>query len=138
MNKLKYGLMENDKIKILWHEDYYDGPLSGFLNYNNKNYHFRISDEILYHDKVLEKEDINVFIRARIYYVYDLTKKEFSYYKKWNDYYENSKQESQNELAAFYHKREESYIPYKIDKNKIIGYFVDIPRTKDIHVYNIK
>lgn len=137
MSELKHGLMENDKIKILWHEDYYDGPLNGFLKYENNKYFFEVVDELQYYDEAFKDDDINIFIRARVYYAYEITKKEYSYYKKWNDYFQDCKEKSQAALAEYYQKRQDLYESYEPDKEKIVGYFVDIPRTKDVHAYKI-
>ena len=39
--------IDNSNIKLLWHTDYSDGPLSGILEFNGKKLRFQVCDESL-------------------------------------------------------------------------------------------
>lgn len=53
-------------IKLIWHDDYYDGPLSGACSINGKKYYFKISHE-----------HYNTNTRVRIFSIIDLGKEEW-------------------------------------------------------------
>ena len=72
--------LEKEKdIKLVYHSNYWDGPLSGVCLYKEKQYWFNCVHD--YHDKTEDNESLDM----RIYAIYDLTPIEWEHENYWHN-----------------------------------------------------
>jgi len=64
---------------MLWHSDYYDGPISGMAEYKGKRVWFK------WHKDVFEP-----LTDMRIFNLYELSKKEIEYEEYWHQYFRDN------------------------------------------------
>jgi len=66
-----------DDIRLLWHSNFWDGILSGMLNYNEKKYWFECIDQTVYGGK-------------RQFAVIDLTQEQLMVEEKWHQLFRDN------------------------------------------------
>lgn len=71
--------LPSDKINLLWWADWYDGELSGFLEYENKKCYFHMVDQL----GIVSQEQNPQYYR--LYAIVPLTEEEFAEESKWHD-----------------------------------------------------
>jgi len=115
--------IKRSDVKLLWHSDYYDGPLSGLLLFNEEKYWFKAIDGIPGY--------------SQNYIVIRLTPEQLNEEEKWHklfqdhvgsqtDYDENEKRKGlvkpQEMWNKFYEPRK-SYIKLDISNNEVVAWF---------------
>lgn len=122
---------EVSKIKMLWVDDYYDGPLSGVMEYESKNYYFKLFDEHCALILTTEDNDDAIPDCVRWYHIYPLSDIEFAYEKKWNDMFENAKAETpdfdpkKDSPLSRYYEEQKKYRSVDLSLSKVVGWFRD-------------
>ena len=115
--------------RLLWPLNYWDGPISGILEYQGRHYYFDRCDESDIEDETATW--------SRRYLVYELSKEEFNEEMQWHnlfrehvgthtDYDEHGRTNHavrpQSEHHKYYEKAKER-TPRDYTQNKIIGWF---------------
>lgn len=114
-------------VKILFHIDYWDGPLRGICEYKNKYYWYDILDDYEYNS---EKEKFS----PRTYVIKEIEPWQISYELYWHSifstnvgtYTDFDKKLVNDRFKIeenFYEKRKREYIKIDYSDNKIIGVF---------------
>lgn len=93
------------EITILWHDDFYDGPIKGMAKWQGGHYYYSMYDEQMYLDEELD----NIY-QNRFYYLYELTPEEEAERFRIHNEFEEAKS-SDEALKAFSKK-------YPPDSNK--------------------
>lgn len=102
--------LEASDVHILWNDDYYDGPLSGLMEYRDQKYYFNI---------VADNAD-----DYRKFNVYHLTKAEIEYEIEWHELFEKLVHHgSKDTFNEFYERRKKEYKKPYLTEDKVIGYF---------------
>ena len=109
----KIKCLNQNQIKILWFNEFCDGPLNGILKYNQKEYGFEIVT------------DYTKNIYPRIFAIFSLTENEFKEEKYWNELYiKLIKNQPENENITNYSLTKKSQKKYQIIvKKKFCGIF---------------
>lgn len=134
----KLPQIDEKEVRILWHNDYYDGPRNGVLLYQGKVYWFQIQDDICdllpHSDEVNEAEEsgYNRFL------VIELTDEQFQEEKYWNelfrqkvgthwDYDENGNpikgELRSGETWKEFYSAAKNRKPLDLSNNAVIGWF---------------
>jgi hypothetical protein len=66
-----------EEIRLLWHSDYWDGPLSGLLLLDGRKYWFQIADE-----------DFEPNFYPRTFVIVELTAKQLAAEEKWHQLFQ--------------------------------------------------
>jgi hypothetical protein len=140
MSYLEYPQIPRDQIKLKWHCDYHDGPLSGICEYQKKRYWFALCDEFRNYPELTEEclansKDEDWYRR---YTLHELSSEELQDEEHWHqlfqehvghhtDYDENEKCDyravkPQSEWNKYYSLEKERKRP-DYSKNKIIGWY---------------
>jgi len=126
-----------NKIKFLYHSDYWDGPLSGVCKVDEQKLWFKCVHD--YHDETKSGHRLS----QRIYAVYNLTKKEWSAENKWHALFEEyvgnhtsydekglrtGSVRKDTDHGVFYRQQEKAmkegtYKTKELNLDKLIGYF---------------
>lgn len=127
-------MQELENVKILTYNDYYDGPISGLCEYQNK-WHWYIWNNYEKYVQYQDDANLNVDMHSeRIYSGYELLNYQLVYELYWHalfstniKYYTAFDKSLVNELFKlnedFYEKQKREYIKMDYSQNKIIGWF---------------
>jgi len=127
------------KIKWLWSDDYYDGPLSGMIEYDNAPYYAMCFDEqykIINYDNKNDNDEEDV-ICHRTFAIYKLTSERQKYEEAWHEFFRLAVYNNTDNPISFkdprsqfyYAKRKQIYdlLDLKTDERhgKLVGWFKD-------------
>ena len=112
-----------EEVELLWHDDKWDGPLSGICKVRGNEYYYKMYNEAFcYH------EETDFYDRIRWFMVYELTPEELKIEHEQHSLFETALV-SYNEgdgllLDEFYEQRRKSY--NKPELKKIVGIFREL------------
>jgi hypothetical protein len=121
-------MKELNGVKILFYDDYWDGPLKGLCEYENKFYRYDVLDEGGYNE---EKDEWN----PRIYNIIEIEPWQLVYELYWHSLFcsniatyskydeKLSNQIFEIENKDFYGKQKKEYKKIDYSNNTIIGTF---------------
>lgn len=124
-------IYENDdlELKMLWYDDYYDGPLSGLALYNNKKVWFNMK----------ENRYDNIF-HTRTFNIYELTKEQLEEEEYWHHRFRNEvghHTDYGDQYAAFKTVDNESiFHKFYKDIEKAAKKFDDYTKNKCLGAFN--
>ncbi len=112
--------LSSDDINILWFDDYYDGVLSGLLEYENQKFKFEIIT------------DYTQNIYPRVFAVIQLTAEQILKEIYWNKLFtthvvDGSKVRPASEHHLFYDKYQNANSDYA--SNYVRGWFVEVNKS---------
>lgn len=115
-------------VKILYYSNYWDGPLTGLCEYENKIYRYDVLDEGDYNEekdewnpRIYNVIEIELWQLAYELYWHSLFCSNISTYSKYNENMSNSRFELKDK--DFYKKQKEEYKKIDYSNNVIIGIF---------------
>jgi hypothetical protein len=126
-----YPCIDKKDVKLCYHNNYWDGPISGVLTYGGERYYFDQCDENENYDRTGDRW-------SRRYLIYELTKEQFEeedYYHNLfrtcvgihTEYNDDGKRQigavNDREQWDVYYEEEAKRIPLDYKKNKIVGWF---------------
>ena len=139
MEYLKYPKIDKSEIQLLWHCNYWDGPITGLLKYQDKKYWFEMCKNYqhylgLFNEEIEEIEEFEYF---RCYTIHELTSEELIEEEKRHelfrthvgthtDYNENGTQTGSVNSDANIQEFNDKYKnikPQIYNKNTVIGWF---------------
>jgi len=125
-----------ENIKILFHSNYWDGPICGICEYENRMYHYNMIEEggWFIEDGEEYDEDAEDTWTPRIYVVKEIEPWQLTYELYWHSIFStnvasytdfdksliNERFKMKND---FYKKRKKEYKEIDYTKNKVIGQF---------------
>ena len=113
-----------DSVRLVYHNNYWDGPISGVVKFDGKRYYF---------DQCDEEEN-----GKRRYVMYELSDEQWKEEDYWHDlfrthvgthteYDENGKRgigaTKEREEWEKYYSKEASRVPLNLEQNEIVGWF---------------
>src|SRR5271169_2893036 len=123
---------DRNKVEWLWEDDYYDGPLSGMIEYNGKRYYAHWFDDMKreYVDPETDEEKEYTF---RVYCVYKLTEKRQEHQEYWRWLFELLVEKigysPNNPICQFFYGRYKAdYQPFDLRSGRdgeVVGWFID-------------
>lgn len=135
---MEYSKHPKIEVKLLWHCNYWDGPINGIVEYQNQRYWFQQCDDFLNYPDMVDKwenfdETLDWFRR---YTVHQLTPEELTEEVYWHDLFStcvgtHTDYDEHGKRKGIVHDKNNSefYDKYKnktprfYTKNKIIGWF---------------
>ncbi len=90
-NYLDYPQLDLKDIKLCWHNDYWDGPINGILNYKGNMCHFKLCDNVKFtcltkdHESYDPNTDNLEQIQDRRFLVFKLTDAQIAEENKWHE-----------------------------------------------------
>jgi hypothetical protein len=119
---------DDPKIYMLWHSNYYDGPLSGMALYEGKKVWFECDEwehDNLYHMRTFNLYELSEEEIAEEEYWHELFRKHVGWHSDYGDRYAQCGAEgtSDGNWDAFYKKAEKERPKRDYSKNKCLGTF---------------
>ena len=127
----------DEQPQFLWHDSYYDGPLSGICIYNDKEHWFKMVKEFDYKEE--EDGKMETFL-GRVYVIAELPKQQFAimkyahelfrkYVGTHTDYNEDNKRSSgcleQSSWNKYYNWAKKEYKHPDLSENKVVAWWGD-------------
>lgn len=119
-------------IKWLWEDDYYDGPISGMIEYHGKRYYaswFAGKAQMVAANEYYKEEHEVIW---RVYCVYKLTRERQEYEEYWHELFELLKVDHKSvddpALKFFYGRQKADYEPLDLKSGKdgeVVGWFME-------------
>jgi hypothetical protein len=125
---INYKQINLNEIKVLWDNDWYDGPLCGILLYDNNKYYYHVDQE---NNSLVDKS------WYRLFFIYKLTpeqvikeeERQKCFRENVNSYHDYTVEDKlvqpQEKWSIYYSRYDDENYSEEYMKNEIIGYFID-------------